>query len=344
MHLSDFHYDLPPEHIARYPLEKRTASRLLYLGENNELNHTHFTNLLNFISDKDLLVFNQSRVIPARLHGHKATGGRVELLVERVLDPHTLLAHIRASKSPLAGSDLLFPEGYRFKVLGRHDSLFTVQCDSIISALEIIEHIGEIPLPPYMHRAAETLDKERYQTIYAQEKGSVAAPTAGLHFDEEIMASLRDRGIDSAFLTLHVGAGTFLPVRTENIQEHSMHPEYVEISEEVCDKVRQTKARGGRVIAVGTTTLRSLETACQSGAIQPYCGDTRLFIYPGYRFHCVDILFTNFHLPESTLIMLVCAFGGYDRVMHAYREAIEQNYRFYSYGDAMWVTKENPRK
>jgi S-adenosylmethionine:tRNA ribosyltransferase-isomerase len=339
MQLSDFHYTLPPELIARYPLEKRTASRLLKLGPQGELTHSYFADLSDFISEKDLIVFNNSRVIPARLKGQKASGGRVEILVERILDEQKILVHLRASKTPAPGSFLLFADDTRFKVCGRQQNLFILECEGSFSALSVIERLGEIPLPPYLHRPAEESDKERYQTVYAQDKGSVAAPTAGLHFDETTLEQLKAKGVDLAFLTLHVGAGTFLPVRTENIFEHHMHPEYLQVSPEVCEKVRRTQAQGGRIIAVGTTTARSLETASRSGQIQPYSGDTDLFIYPGYTFHCVDLLITNFHLPESTLLMLVCALGGQEAVMQAYHEAVKEQYRFYSYGDAMLVSK-----
>lgn len=343
MRLADFYYDLPPELIAHYPLTERSASRLLCLSAEGKLHDGCFTDLVKFITDKDLIVFNQSKVIPARLRGHKETGGQVEVLVERCLTDQTLLVHLRASKAPAIGSTLFFSAGHRFKVMGRNNNLFILQIESTMPLLEMLEQIGEIPLPPYMQRRAEESDKIRYQTIYAQEKGSVAAPTAGLHFDEIMMAKLRAKGVDLAFLTLHVGAGTFLPVRTNNIVDHHMHSEYVEVSAEVCEKVKKTKMRGGRVVAVGTTSVRGLETAAQTGEMQPYYGNTNLFIYPGYQFNCIDLLLTNFHLPESTLLMLVCAFGGYEKVMAAYRQAMQYGYRFYSYGDAMLVTKNKQK-
>ncbi len=342
MQLSDFHFDLPPELIARYPLEQRGASRLLQLHPQGELQHGQFSDLLAQVTEKDLMVFNNSKVIPARLKGQKETGGRVEILVERILNQQQILVHLRASKSPAPGCYLHFAEEIRFKVLGRQHNLFVLECAEQTPVLEVIERLGEIPLPPYLHRPAEEADKERYQTVYAEDKGSVAAPTAGLHFDQPLLKQLRAKGVDLAFLTLHVGAGTFLPVRTANILEHHMHPEYVEVSAAVCEKVRRARARGGRVIAVGTTTARSLETASSSGTIQPYAGDTELFIYPGYRFHSVDLLLTNFHLPESTLLMLVCALGGPENTLRAYREAVKEKYRFYSYGDAMLVSKFSP--
>lgn len=341
MQLTDFHFDLPNELIARYPLEKRSDSRLLQVGPAEEPQHGQFSNLLSQLTDKDLIVFNQSKVIPARLYGQKESGGRVEILVERVVDAKQLLVHLRASKSPKPGSTLIFSD-YRFKMLGRADSLFILEADFPEHVLEVIEKIGEIPLPPYMNREAEASDLERYQTVYAKDKGSVAAPTAGLHFDQETMDALKAKGVETAFLTLHVGAGTFLPVRTDNILEHHMHPEYLQVSEELCQKVKATKARGGRVLAVGTTSARALESASREGELKPFQGDTSLFIYPGFQWHTVDLLLTNFHLPESTLMMLVCAFGGYEKVMRAYREAVDKLYRFYSYGDAMLVTKSYP--
>ncbi len=339
MQLADFHFHLPPELIARYPLEKRSASRLLELCPEGQVRHGQFSDLLQRVSEKDLIVFNKSRVIPARLKGRKESGGRVEILVERILDQQRVLAHLRASKSPVPGSSLHFEQGLEFQVLGRENNLFVLQCKSEEPLLELLERVGEIPLPPYLHRPAEESDKERYQTVYAEDKGSVAAPTAGLHFDEAMLQNLRAKGARLAFLTLHVGAGTFLPVRTEQLVEHRLHPEYIEVSEQLCQEVRKTQAQGGRVIAVGTTTARSLETASRRGQIEAYAGDTDLFIYPGYRFNTVDLLLTNFHLPESSLLMLVCALGGQEAVMGAYRAAVEEKYRFYSYGDAMLLSR-----
>lgn len=339
MLLSDFHYDLPPELIARYPLAKRSSSRLLHIDPEGQIKHRQFTDLPMLFTPKDLIVFNNSKVIPARLFGNKDSGGRIEILVERILDERRVLVHLRASKPPKLGTYLNFEQEQRFLVLAREQGLFTLECAEGFKVIDIIESLGEIPLPPYLHRAAEESDKERYQTVYAQPKGSVAAPTAGLHFDQELLANLTASGIDTAFVTLHVGAGTFLPVRTENLQEHRLHAEYIEISAETCAKIRRTKAQGGRVIAVGTTTARSLESASRQGEIQAYSGETDLFIYPGYRFNCVDVLLTNFHLPDSSLLMLVAAFGGYEAVMNAYQQAVEQRYRFYSYGDAMLLSK-----
>jgi len=336
---ADFHYSLPPELIARYPLPERSASRLLLLEAGGQIQHRQFLELPDLLKAGDLMVFNNSKVIPARLHGQKDTGGRVEILVERILDQRRLLVHLRASKSPKPGSYLYFGQDQRFLVSGREQGLFLLVCDPGFSALAIIESLGEIPLPPYLHRAAEESDKERYQTVYAKPKGSVAAPTAGLHFDQAMLAKLAARGINSAFVTLHVGAGTFLPVRSEQLETHRLHPEYVQVPEETCAKIRQTRAQGGRIIAVGTTTARSLESASREGEIRAFEGDTDLFIYPGFQFHCVDALITNFHLPDSSLMMLVCAFGGFSEVMAAYQEAVAQRYRFYSYGDAMMVLR-----
>jgi S-adenosylmethionine:tRNA ribosyltransferase-isomerase len=340
MLLSDFEYELPPNLIARYPLEERSASRLLCLdSQTNQLTHRHFIDLISLLNPNDLLVLNDSRVIPARLWGTKETGGQVEILVERVLDRHRVLAHVRASKSPRPQTYLILTPDVRFEVLGRQNDLFELRCDHEKSVLDVIESIGEIPLPPYFQRDPEESDKERYQTIYAKHKGSVAAPTAGLHFDANLFAQLREKGIETASLTLHVGAGTFAPVRVDNIEQHRMHAEYIEVPHSLCDKIKNTKAKGGRVIAVGTTTARSLETASRDGEIKPFAGDTNIFIYPGFQFHCVDALITNFHLPGSTLLMLVSAFAGHELIMTAYREAVEQAYRFFSYGDAMFLTK-----
>lgn len=335
--LADFHYDLPEEQIARYPLEKRSDSRLLVLDKKSgEIRHQSFRDILSLVTPNDLIVCNNSRVIAARLFGNKVTGGQVEMLVERILDDKHILAHVRASKTPKTGSVLFFSDVI-FKVLGRKNDLFELRVEDKRPVLEVIEMIGHIPIPPYFDRQSETLDKERYQTIYAKDKGSVAAPTAGLHFDEELFGSLARLPVEIDYVTLHVGAGTFSPVRVNDIRTHRMHSEYIEVSESLCEKINQTKARGGRVIAVGTTTARSLETASRSGKIQKYSGDTDIFIYPGFEFQCVDALITNFHLPASTLLMLVSAFGGYDSVLAAYRTAVIEKYRFFSYGDAMWI-------
>lgn len=344
MKVSDFHYDLPDELIARYPLEQRSASRLLHLdGPTGTIDHRRFRDILDLLEPGDLLVFNNTRVIPARLFGQKETGGKLEILVERVLDQRELLAHIRSSKSPKPGQRILVEGEGAFRVVGRQDALFHLALDSgAESVLELLEAVGHMPLPPYVDRPDEGSDRERYQTVYAREAGAVAAPTAGLHFDEALMAELEERGIEQAFVTLHVGAGTFQPVRVDSVEEHHMHSEVVDVPEETVAAVARARARGGRVVAVGTTSVRSLESASVGGELVAFQGETDIFIYPGYRFQCVDVLITNFHLPESTLIMLVSAFAGYDGVMAAYRAAVAERYRFFSYGDAMFVTGEKP--
>lgn len=343
MRVSDFHFDLPDELIARYPLAERTASRLLCLdGPTGAIAHRQFAEIRQLLKPGDLLVMNDTRVIPARLFGHKETGGRIEILVERIIDEHTLLAHIRASKPPKPGQHLNLDGGDRLLMLEREDSLFRLGTQGEGSVLALLERHGHMPLPPYMAREDEASDRERYQTVYARHAGAVAAPTAGLHFDSTLLDHLRADGIETAFVTLHVGAGTFQPVRVEQVEAHQMHAEYLVVPPQTVAAVDATRARGGRVIAVGTTSVRSLETASASGRLESYAGDTRIFIYPGYRFKTVDALITNFHLPESTLIMLVSAFAGQAQVMAAYREAIEQRYRFYSYGDAMFLTRREP--
>lgn len=333
MHLKDFYYELPKNLIARYPLPNRTASRLLCI-ENGNLQHRQFISLPSLLQPGDLMVFNNTRVIPARLYGSKLSGGKIEILIERLLDEHHALAHIRSNKSLKIGTELRVDD-YKIIIDARQDNLFVLSFQDQQPLLEILNQIGHMPLPPYMEREDELEDKERYQTVFGQHPGAVAAPTAGLHFDQVLLDEIKKMGVETAFVTLHVGAGTFQPVRTEHIEDHQIHSEYIEVSEQVCEQVKAAKARGNRVIAVGTTSLRCLETANQ----QPYQGDTQLFIYPGYQFRCVDALITNFHLPESTLLMLVCAFAGYDTIMKAYQEAITQNYRFFSYGDAMWINR-----
>jgi len=335
-----FQFDLPDELIARQPAEQRRGSRLLYLDSvADDLRHQQFADVLDHIAPGDLMVFNNTKVIAARLFGHKASGGKVEVLVERVLSADSVLAHIRASKSPKMGSQLLFDEGYSAEMLGRVDDLFELTFSAAV--LDVFDHIGHMPLPPYIDRADTDQDKNRYQTVYAQQSGAVAAPTAGLHFDDQLLDEIRAKGAEIAFVTLHVGAGTFQPVRADNIHDHKMHSEWLQVSDAVCAQVVDTKARGGRVIAVGTTSVRCLETAASSGTIAPYEGDTDIFIFPGYRFKVVDGLLTNFHLSESTLLMLVSAFAGYQPIMQAYREAVAERYRFFSYGDAMFL-RHNP--
>jgi S-adenosylmethionine:tRNA ribosyltransferase-isomerase len=339
MQTSDFHYELPEELIAQFPTQNRQDSRLLYLPAGSSVaSDRQFTDLPGLINPGDLLVFNDTRVMRARLYGRKESGGRVELLIERVLAPERGLAHIKASKSPKPGSRILLEGGGALTVLGREDDLFLVEAvESDLPAL--MEQAGHIPLPPYISRDDEALDVERYQTVYSRREGAVAAPTAGLHFDQAMLDKLTALGVEQAHVTLHVGAGTFRPVRVDRLEDHIMHSEYVEVSAEVCEQIRATRARGGRVIAVGTTSVRSLESASQSGEIEPFYGDTRLFITPGYEFRSVDAMVTNFHLPESTLLMLVAAFSGYDRIMAAYRHAVEEQYRFFSYGDAMFLER-----
>jgi S-adenosylmethionine:tRNA ribosyltransferase-isomerase len=339
MQRSDFHYDLPGQLIATHPSPTRSASRLLCLDPGNAcLNDRQFTDLPELLAPGDLLVYNDTRVIPARLYGRKPTGGRVEMLVERITGQHSALVHLRAAKTPRPGAVLLLDGDVRAQVTGRAEDLFEVEFSGVCSLPDLLERVGHMPLPPYIKRMDEPIDRERYQTIYARVPGAVAAPTAGLHFDEEIMHRLDARGIDHACVTLHVGAGTFQPVRVENISEHVMHHEYCMVDSTVCGKIAETRQRGGRVVAVGTTAVRALESASRNGDLSPYCGDTSLFITPGYRFRSVDALLTNFHLPESTLLMLVCAFAGYEAVMGAYRHAVESGYRFFSYGDAMYIS------
>ena len=341
MRLTDFYYELPEELIARFPLAERSASRLLCLNrKTGAISHQKFTDLIDLLNPGDLLVCNNSRVIPARLIGQKASGGRVEILVERILDEKRILAQVKASKTPKAQSFLLFSNGIdtiRFEVLKRHDDLFELRSEDKKPVLEVIEAIGQVPIPPYFTRSPDIHDQERYQTIYAKPKGSVAAPTAGLHFDEGLLTRLRQKNIAIGFVTLHVGAGTFASVRVDDITQHRMHPEYIDVSETLCEQIKATKARGNRVIAVGTTTARSLETANRSGHLQAFLGDTNIFIYPGYPFRCIDGLITNFHLPCSTLLMLVCAYGGYEPMLETYKIAIQERYRFFSYGDAMFI-------
>lgn len=340
MLLSDFYYDLPKELIAQYPSEPRSASRLLSLnGNSGTLCDGVIGDLPNLLQPGDLLIFNDTRVIPARLYGHKRTGGRVEILVERVLDGQRALAQVRAGKAPKPGSEIMIDGEIMITVLSRRENFFELRFETSQPLLELLECYGHMPLPPYISRSDTVVDAERYQTVYACHPGAVAAPTAGLHFDPPLLASLQARGIAQAFITLHVGAGTFQPVRVQHIEDHVIHSEFVEVSTQVCEQIQATRARGGRIVAVGTTVVRSLEAACRDGEIRPLQEDIRLFIYPGYRFQCVDILLTNFHLPESTLVMLVAAFAGQENIMHAYRYAIARCYRFYSYGDAMLITR-----
>lgn len=344
MRVADFSFELPESLIAHYPQPQRSACRLLSLdGPTGQLTHGIFTDLLEKLNPGDLLVFNNTRVIPARLYGRKASGGKIEMLVERMLDDKRVLAHIRASKAPKPGAELLLgdDENVKATMVARHDALFEVEFNDARSVLEILNGIGHMPLPPYIDRPDEEADRELYQTVYSQKPGAVAAPTAGLHFDEPLLDALRKKGIEMAFVTLHVGAGTFQPVRVDSIEDHIMHSEYAEVPQDVVDAVLACRARGNRVIAVGTTSVRSLESAANAAkndVIEPFFGDTQIFIYPGYQYRVIDALVTNFHLPESTLIMLVSAFAGYRNTMHAYHEAVKAQYRFFSYGDAMFIT------
>lgn len=346
MKLSDFSFTLPEHLIAKHPAAERTASRLLHLdGKSGSVEHTQFREMLALVEPGDLLVFNNTRVIPARLLGHKASGGKVEVLIERIVDQHNALAHVRASKAPKPGTVLLLEGAVKVTVTGRQDALFELCFSGESSVLEQLDAYGHMPLPPYIDRADDASDKERYQTVYNQAPGAVAAPTAGLHFDDAMLNALAAKGVNLAYVTLHVGAGTFQPVRVDNVLEHKMHSEYAIVSQDVVDAVRTTKNAGKRVIAVGTTSVRSLEsaalTADKDAIIEPFQADTDIFIYPGFKFNVVDAMFTNFHLPESTLIMLISAFAGRDNVLKAYAEAIQQEYRFYSYGDSMFIEKSN---
>ncbi len=337
----DFHFDLPPELIAQQPLAQRSDSRLLTLdGATGALGDRQFRELPELLRPGDLLVFNDTRVIPARLFGRKPSGGRFELLMERLLDGQRALVQIRASKAPKPGGRLQFDAGFVATVLGRHEGLFEIHLEGDEAWLPLLERHGRMPLPPYITREPTEEDRERYQTIYARWPGAVAAPTAGLHFDPALLERLAALGVERTFITLHVGAGTFQPLRVERIAEHVMHAERIEVSAAACEKIRATRASGGRIIAVGTTVTRALETATgDDGIPQPWTGETRIFIYPGHRFCCVDALITNFHLPESTLLMLVAAFAGHAEILHAYRHAVKQRYRFFSYGDAMFITR-----
>jgi S-adenosylmethionine:tRNA ribosyltransferase-isomerase len=340
MRVADFDFELPDALIARHPLAERRASRLLVLdGPSGALAHRQFSDLLEYLRPGDLMVFNNTRVIPARLFGQKASGGKLEVLVERVLDSHRVLAHVRSSKSPKPGSTLLIDGGGEAQMLARHDALFELRFAEEV--LPLLERVGHMPLPPYIDRPDDAADRERYQTVYAERAGAVAAPTAGLHFDQALLASIAGMGVESAFVTLHVGAGTFQPVRVERIEDHPMHSEWLEVGQDVVDAVAACRARGGRVVAVGTTSVRSLESAARDGELKAFSGDTDIFIYPGRPLHVVDALVTNFHLPESTLLMLVSAFAGYPETMAAYTSAIAEGYRFFSYGDAMFITR-NP--
>ncbi|WP_454435364.1 tRNA preQ1(34) S-adenosylmethionine ribosyltransferase-isomerase QueA [Thauera mechernichensis] len=343
--LSDFDYILPAELIAQAPLVERSASRLLVLtpeaGSAPVLADACFTDLPDLVRPGDLLVFNDTRVIHARLHGVKDSGGQVEVLIERAVGPHEALAQVRASKSPKTGARLHLADAFDVEVLGRVGEFFHLRFPAGEDLFELLERHGKLPLPPYIQRAAGDADESRYQTVYARDPGSVAAPTAGLHFDQALLDRLVERGVCCAWLTLHVGAGTFQPVRVDDLGEHRMHRERYVIPQETVDAIAATRAAGGRVIAVGTTSMRALEAAAQEGALEAGSGETEIFILPGFRFQVIDALITNFHLPKSTLMMLVSAFAGMDSIRRAYAHAVAQRYRFFSYGDAMFITRRN---
>ncbi len=336
MYAADFDYDLPNALIARFPPARRRDSRLLVVDAGQPgLSDRHFADLAHLLRPGDLLVMNDTRVIKARLFGRKASGGAVETLIERLLTPTCALAHVRASKTPQPGSRLEFPGDARATVVGREGEFFELEFSVQVEPL--LEREGEVPLPPYLGRKAESADDERYQTVFARHPGAVAAPTAGLHFDEPMLEELAEAGVRSTFITLHVGAGTFQPLRAERVADNRLHAERVIVSAATCEAVRETRAAGRRVLAVGTTAVRALESASASGEIRPFDGESELFIVPGYRFRSVDLLLTNFHLPRSSLLMLVAAFAGRERILDAYRHAVAAKYRFFSYGDAMLV-------
>ena len=349
MQVVDFHFDLPEHLIAKAPKKDRASSNLMSLnGNTGEVLHNQFQQILDFIEPGDLMIFNNTRVIPARLFGQKASGGKVEILVERVVDEHTVLAHVRANKSPKPGNVLILEGEVEAEMVGRHDDLFELKFLGDETVLSALERKGHMPLPPYIDRPDTEEDKERYQTVYNEKPGAVAAPTAGLHFTDELLAQLKEKGVNMEFVTLHVGAGTFQSIRVDDVEEHKMHSEYAEIPESVVAAIQATKAAGKRVIAVGTTSVRSIESAAWKAEmaagefekLAPFTGETDIFIYPGFEFKIVDAMVTNFHLPESTLIMLVSAFAGQDNILKAYNEAIAKEYRFFSYGDAMLLTRK----
>lgn len=347
MKKSDFHYELPPELIAQAPLPERSASRLLVVpplhtdGKAGHFEDRVFQDLPGLLAPGDLLVFNDTRVIPARLFGQKTSGGRVEILIERLLGGHEARAQLGVSKSPKAGARIVLDAGGEAEVLGREGEFYRLRFDIGESLEKWLLHAGRLPLPPYIQRDPGNEDDTRYQTVFAREVGAVAAPTAGLHFDEALLEALKARGVEFGHVTLHVGAGTFQPVRVEELDQHVMHSEWLNVGAGLIEQIRRTREAGGRVVAVGTTVVRALESAMQEGELKPYAGETRLFILPGYRIRSVDALITNFHLPESTLLMLVSAFSGKSRVFAAYEHAIRERYRFFSYGDAMLLYPES---
>ncbi len=357
MRTDEFDFDLPEGLIAQHPPSIRGASRLLY-AHDGLMEDRQFVDLLQIVRQNDVLVLNDTRVIKARLFGHKVSipalrparpdqdnsqmaGGKVEVLVERVLNEHEVLAHVRASKSPKAGSRMMLADALSVEMLGRKGEFFHLRFPSDEDVLSLLERYGQLPLPPYITHTASLDDEQRYQTVFAREAGAVAAPTAGLHFDDVMLEALRNKGVRIVYVTLHVGAGTFQPVRTENVSEHRMHSERYEIPQATAEAISQARGSGGRVIAAGTTSLRAMESAAMEGLLKPGKGETNIFITPGYRFKVVDILLTNFHLPRSTLLMLVCAFGGMKEMLAAYRHAVKNEYRFFSYGDAMLIERKD---
>ena len=337
MKLSDFDFDLPKSLIAQFPCEKRTESKLLVNGEC--IIDSTFSKLGEFLRPNDLLVLNDTKVIPARLFGQKESGGKVEILIERLISDTQALAMIKASRAPKTGSFVVFENGQEAEILAKSSGLYTLLFTGT-AILDLLNEIGHVPLPPYIERSDNSEDLSRYQTVYAQNDGAVAAPTAGLHFDEALLAKLKKQGIDHAFVTLHVGAGTFQPVKVENITDHQMHHELYQVGADAVDKIRKTRAKGGRIIAVGTTAVRTLESIALKGEVRPTSGDTNIFIYPGFRFKLVDVMITNFHLPKSSLLMLVSAFISRKRMFEIYDHAIEHKYRFFSYGDAMLLERQ----
>lgn len=340
MRLEDFDFYLPPELVAQFPASERSASRLLHLdGVTGAIYDHHFRDIIELVEPGDVMVLNNTRVIKARLTGHKKTGGRIEVLIERILAGDRAFAQVRASHPPREGSTLVLADDVEATVVGRQGEFYVLRFDGCGDVLQFLERHGVMPLPPYIERAVQADDERRYQTVYACEPGAIAAPTAGLHFDEPLIEALRDRGTVTAWITLHVGAGTFQPVRVEDLSQHEMHSEWYEIPPATVDAVSAARASGRRIIAVGTTSMRALETAATERGLKAGYGETKLFILPGYRFRLVDRLVTNFHLPKSTLLMLVSAFGGMENIRRAYRHAVEQRYRFFSYGDAMLIEK-----
>jgi len=338
----DFSYQLPGDLIASQPLENRTDSRLMVIDPRQPLSHRHVSDLPSMLREGDVVVANNTRVFPARLFGAKASGGRIEVMIERLMTDNSVRAFVKASKSPKEGSVLHMDGGFGLTITGRDGDLFLLESDPSIRILDMAEAHGHIPLPPYIKREDTASDRERYQTVFAKDAGAVAAPTAGLHIDESMIEAIKQQGATWCEVTLHVGAGTFNPVRVDDLSEHQMHGEWYNISPEVCATVQKAKDEGRRVISIGTTTMRCLEgsAAANGGTIREGSDETSIFITPGYRFNVVDVLFTNFHLPESTLLMLVSAFGGFDRMMGAYQEAVREQYRFFSYGDACLITKD----